>query len=180
MKRWMCALAALVLLLGMAGCAQAEREEDAGLVAINLQAIKAALDRNGLTYTYKEKSDSFYVLFDLDCKMKSCTAWLIAYDDGVLLQCDLDVKVEKDRENDLALYLMRCNGQTRIGGFYIDFDEHLTGYELFILSDVLPPTQDALDYGLAVGLTMLEDRGDALYDILMNGMTAEEALRLYP
>ena len=180
MKRWMCCLLVLMLAAGLAPCALAETEEDDGLVAVNLQAIKAVLDRNDLTFTFREEGDSFYVGFDLENKMESCTMWLIAYDDGVLIQCDLDVRLEPERVNDLAIYLMRCNSMVRMGNFYIDEDEDVVGYEIFILSDVLPPTQDALKWAMALSLAMLETRGDAIYDIMMNGISAEEALSRYP
>ena len=44
MKRWISMLLALAILGCLAPCALAETEEDPGRVAINLQAIKAALE----------------------------------------------------------------------------------------------------------------------------------------
>lgn len=175
MKRWMCALLAYMMLMGAAVGALADREEDQARLAVNLQAIKAALDRNELTFTYREEGDSFFAEFDLSCAFPSCTVWLIAYDDGVQIEADYDVEADPARLDELALFLMRCNSSMRIGGFYIDYDERIVGYTTFIYSDVLPPTQDALDFNMAIGLTMLERYGDQVKAVLLDGMTAEDA-----
>ena len=175
LKRMICALLTCMLLLGGAADALADREEDQARLAVNLQAIKAALDRNELQYTYQEDGDSFYAEFDLDGAISSCIMWLIAYDDGVQIQMDYDMEIPPDRVDELARYLMRRYSSLRMGGFYIDYEEGFVGYQSFIYSDVLPPTQNALDFHMAMGLTMLERLSDRVKAILLDGMTAEEA-----
>ena len=178
MKRLICIGLALAMLL-TAGCAYAEgEEEDAARVAVNLQAIKAALDRNELAFTYLEESDGFCVEFNLECAIQSCTFWIIAYDDGVHIQADYDMKLTGEHLDALANYLMYCNSQMRLGAYYIDYSEMFTGWEVFLYTDVSAPTQHSLDYAVATGLAMLENRGDRVSDILLKGVTAQEAIQM--
>ena len=176
MKRLICVWLILALLAGV-GCANAAREEDPARLAVNLQAVKAALDRNDLVYHYVEDTDAFWLEFNLECVMASCTVWFIVYDDGVLIQADYDLEPDAARLDELAKYLMYRNSDMLIGAYYIDYADLYTGWEMYLYTDVNAPTQNSLDYGLALALTMLESCGGRVYDVLMNGMTAQEAIR---
>ena len=177
MKRWFSLALALVLALGMLPAA-APAEEDPARLAVNLQAVKVMLDQNEFKYSYNEDSDSFDLKFTIDGPLKSCWAWMIVYDDGVLIQADYDVTATSDVRDEMAAYFIRVSNDTRLGAFYMDYSTGDMGYELFLYSDVVAPTQDALHYGLLLAVGMVEEYSAAVAGILFNGLTAEQAYAL--
>ena len=176
MKKWIICLMTLVLLTGMLCPALAEWDEDPARLAVNLQAIKAMLDANEVAASYDEDTDTFSADFNLDCKrMKDCTVWLCAYDDGVAMEAVYEQKAQKDAWKELILFMNRLNTQLRLGNFYLDESDGGLIFRVFLYNDVLPPTQYSLEYCIGMALYLMEYYGDSLEAILFDGASAEDA-----
>ncbi len=185
MRRMTALLLALMLLAvpafaqeAPADAEQADTEEDAARVAVNLQAIKVMLDASELTFTYQEESDTFALRYTLECEMGKAILWITAYDDGVWLRADYEEDVPEDKWDEFLRFCSLCNEEGRLGCFYLDRENRSVGYKQFLYTDVLPPTQASLTMNTALALGMLEYRGNGTAAILFQDATAEEAIKL--
>lgn len=158
--------------------AESASREDAARVAVNLQAIKVMLDDNDLEFTYQKESDSFMVPYELDCPMQYATIWLTSYEDGVWVQADYDAEIPEDKWEEMQRFCALCTESMRLGCFYLDREHKSLGYQFFIYTDVVAPTQHALVYATSMALVMLEYRGAGAAALLNGDATVEQALEM--
>lgn len=153
-------------------------EEDQALVAVNLQAIKVMLDKYELKFSYQEDQDTFLLFYTLDSDMESAAVWLTAYDDGVWVRIDYEEEIPDDKLDQILILCSLFNEEMRLGCFYVDRENKSLGYRFFLYTDVLPPTQVSLAFSLALGISMMENRGEAVAAVLYEDMNAWDAFRL--
>lgn len=157
----------------------AEIEENTALLAVNMQAVQAMLIHNEIKYEYHDGNDNFETFWGIDGELDECRAWLIVYDDGVAINADYEVEAGEDKRDELAKYFMRVNNRTRLGNFYIDYENGTIGYEIFLYTGVVAPTQELLWDSMICAIRMAERCGGAVAGILYHDMTAEEAFASY-
>ena len=153
-------------------------EEDAARVAVNLQAIKVMLDKYDLKFTYQEDQDTFLLLYTLESDIDTAAVWLTAFDDGVWVRIDYDEDIPDDKLEQILILCSLFNEEMRLGCFYVDRENKSLGYRFFLYTDVLPPTQVSLAFALVLGISMMENRGEAVAAVLYEDMSAWDAFKL--
>ncbi|HIR26533.1 MAG TPA: YbjN domain-containing protein [Candidatus Choladousia intestinigallinarum] len=180
MKKILCTIFAVstLILSSITAAASEDAFEDARKIA-NAQAMKAVLDANEYSYDFSEDR-IFEMSFTLDdTSFDSCKVWAFAKDDGVKIQADYTVKADEDVRDEVASFFIRMNNKLNLGEFYMDYENGLMGYEVYVYSEDATPSQKALDTGLNIAVAMSEYGADGVANIIYGGYTAEQAYGSY-
>lgn len=165
MKKLLCVVLMLMLALGALGAVHAE--EDATMLAINIQTVKANLDAAELKYSQVgENGDGFKLEYSLDGTLNSGTLWIIVYDDGVQFEADYDIGVTDANRATVAEKLCQINSRIRIGGFYIE-DSGTVGNRSFYYTGSQTPSQESITKYRTMAVGNLESYSEEIAEVLL-------------
>ena len=129
--------------------------------------LKLAFDHEGWTYGFDAGTGTLDAGFDLDCRISQTPLYIHLLEDVVLCHAYAPFKVAEEDRRRVMEFVTRANCGLKLGNFEMDLD---TGVVCFKTTFCLT--------GLVRGaLSVLEDYGNALDDVVKGRKTPSEAVR---
>ena len=166
-KKTLALLLSLLLLLPvLAGTAEDAAEKEA-IEKLNVLVIDY-LKSNNYKYTF-DGENRFELEFSLDNALKSCTMAIYTYYDGITFSAWPGFTVKQENREKTATYLALVNLGRYYGQFYMDYENGDVFCRAFHLAEETLPGLKEVDVLLHQQLFYLEDYGEGLMAVAVDG-----------
>lgn len=166
-KKTLALLLSLLLLLPVfTGFAEDAAEKEA-VQKLNVLLIDYLKDNN-YKYSFDGKN-RFEMEFNLDNALKSCTVTVYTYYDGISFSAWPDFTVKQENREKTATYIALVNLSRYYGQFIMDYESGDVFCRAFHLAEETLPGMKEVDVLLHQQLFYLEDYGEGLMAVAMDG-----------
>ena len=132
--------------------------------------LKLAFEHEGWTYGFDAGTGTLDAGFDLDCRIGQTPLYIHLLEDVVLCHAYAPFKVAEEDRRRVMEFVTRANCGLKLGNFEMDLDTGVVCFKTtFCLTGVPLPTRGAI--------SVLEDYGNALDDVVKGRKTPSEAVR---
>lgn len=140
--------------------------------------LKLAFDHEGWTYGFDAGTGTLDAGFDLDCRISQTPLYIHLLEDVVLCHTYAPFKVAEEDRRRVMEFVTRANCGLKLGNFEMDLDTGVVCFKTtFCLTGVPLPTRGAMTELVRGALSVLEDYGNALDDVVKGRKTPSEAVR---
>lgn len=140
--------------------------------------LKLAFDHEGWTYGFDEAAGTLEAGFDLESRLGQAPLYIHVLEDVVLCHAYASLKVPEEDRHRVMEFVTRANCGLKLGNFEMDLDTGVVCFKTtFCLTGVPLPTRGAMTELVRGALSVLEDYGDALDDVIKGRRTPAEAVR---
>ena len=140
--------------------------------------LQLAFDHEGWTYGFDEAAGTLEAGFDLESRLGEAPLYIHVLEDVVLCHAYAPLKVPEEDRRRVMEFVTRANCGLKLGNFEMDLDTGIVCFKTtFCLTGVPLPTRGAMTELVRGALSVLEDYGDALDDVIKGRRTPAEAVR---
>ena len=139
--------------------------------------LKLAFEHEGWTYGFDAGTGTLDAGFDLDSRIGQTPLYIHLLEDVVLCHAYAPFKVAEEDRRRVMEFVTRANCGLKLGNFEMDLDTGVVCFKTtFCLTGVPLPTRGAMTELVRGALSVLEDYGNALDDVVKGRKTPSEAV----
>lgn len=141
--------------------------------------VMGYLERVGYRYDDSTPDALRFGIF-LDCKLSRTDVSMRFSDDGYMTICRVPILAVAEYRDEVMRYLTMVNFNLRVGNFDLDLDDGEIAFRTFTCYDGMVILSDAvISQSFGLGLSVLDDYGDGLVDVMMGYKDAASAFADY-
>lgn len=169
-------LLALLLTLLLAAAPMAALGE-ADLTQTNYETLQRALTETDVPFNTYDDIQMVDFYFDMDGRCGTVMVNGYAWEDALEFDVVFPDTVPEDRYHELCVLLMYLNNQIWMSHFYLDWDDHEVGCNAVAFTGSYTPVDgDAALDALSYAMEAVDQYGDAIYNVLLDGLDAEQVI----
>ena len=132
--------------------------------------LKLAFDHEGWTFGFDAGTGTLDAGFDLDCRLEQTPLYIHILEDVVLCHAYAPLKVPEEDRRRVMEFVTRANCGLKLCNFEMDLDTGVVCFKTTLCLTGSPlPVRGAMTELVRGALSVLEDYGDALDDVVKAG-----------